>query len=96
MGGALGYQFDEVHVKKGFYSPQAHGKIEDENTSIRIGLLDLLAGKRALKMDVTSFPVSEQEVQEQKALRDGFQELLDGKRVLQVAVSPKPIAPENR
>ena len=96
MGGALGYRFDEVQVRKGIYSPQAHGRIEDENTSLRRGLLELLTGKRALKMDVTSFPVSEQEVQEQKALRDGFQELLDGKRVLQVAVSPKPIVPENR
>ena len=87
MGRSLGYEFDEVHVKKGIYAPEAHGRLEDENMLLRRGLLRLLYGDAELKMKVTSFPVSEQSLAEQKALRDALQELLDGKRALPVAVS---------
>jgi hypothetical protein len=64
--------------------PEAHGRIENENNLMRAGLLALLSGKTTLKMDVTSFPVSEQDVAEQKVLREALQDLLDGKRALPV------------
>ncbi|PCJ58904.1 MAG: hypothetical protein COA65_06945 [Rhodospirillaceae bacterium] len=89
MGRALGYEFDEVHVKRGVYAPVAQGRLEDENTRIRRGLLDLLYGKTELKMNVTSFPVSEQALAEQEAIRVVLQQLLDGKRALPVSVSKK-------
>ena len=47
----------------------------------------LLYGDAHLKMDVTSFPVSEEALKEQKALRQGLRELMDGKRKLGVSVS---------
>ena len=87
MGHTLGYEFDDVHVKKGIYSPEAHGRFEDENVLIRRGLLRLLYGDAELKMKVTSFPVSDEAIAEQKALRDAIQQLLDGKRPLPVSVS---------
>ena len=87
MGRSLGYEFDEVHVKKGIYAPEAHGRLEDENMLIRRGLLNLLYGDTALKMNVTSFPISQQALDEQKVLRDALQELLDGKRALPVDVT---------
>ena len=87
MGRSLGYEFDEVHVKKGIYAPEAHGRIEDENMLIRRGLLNVLYGDAALKMDVKSFPVSDQDLAEQKALREALQKLLDGGRALPVIVS---------
>jgi hypothetical protein len=87
MGRSLGYEFDEVHLKKGIYAPEAHGRWEDENMLIRRGLINLLCGDAALKMNVTSFPVTEDELADQKALRHGLQQLLDGKRALPVAVS---------
>ena len=89
MGRALGYEFDDVHVKKGIYAPEAHGRLEDENMFIRRGLLELLYGKTELKMNVTSFPVSEQALTEQEAIRVALQQLLDGKRALPVSVSKK-------
>lgn len=95
MGQALGYEFDEVHVKKGIYAPEAHGRIEEENLLIRRGLLRLLYGDADLKMKVTSFPVSNEALAEQKALRDAIQQLLDGKRSLPVAVSKKSDGGEN-
>jgi hypothetical protein len=87
MGRSLGYEFDEVHVKKGIYAPEAHGRLEDENLLIRRGLVHLLYGDAELKMKVTSLPLSDEALAEQKALRDALQELLDGKRTLPVAVS---------
>lgn len=95
MGRSLGYEFDEVHVKKGIYAPEAHGRIEDENILIRRGLLRLLYGDAALKMDVTSFPVSDEDLAEQKALRDILKELLEGKRALPVVVSREGTRDEN-
>jgi len=95
MGHALGYEFDDVHVKKGIYAPEAHGRLEDEKMLIRRGLLRLLYGDSDLKMQVTSFPVSNEELAEQKALRDAIQQLLDGKRSLPVAVSKTDNAGEN-
>jgi len=89
MGKSLSYEFDEVHIKKGIYSPVAHGKIEQENNLLRSGLLRLLYGETALKMDVESFPISEEDVNEQKELRKGIQELLDGDREFPVSVKKK-------
>jgi hypothetical protein len=95
MGRSLGYEFDEVHVKKGIYAPEAHGRIEDENMLIRRGLLNLLYGDTALKMDVESLPISEQEVAEQKALRQALQKLLEGGRALPVIVSKQEANDKN-
>jgi hypothetical protein len=95
MGRSLNYEFDEVHVKKGIYAPEAHGLLEDENMLIRRGLLQLLYGNSALKMNVTSFPISEQALAEQKLLRDALQLLLDGKRALPVAISGEGNKSEN-
>lgn len=87
MGKSLGYIFDEVHVRRAIYAPEAHAQLESENLLIRRGLVRLLYGDAHLKMDVTSFPVSEESLKEQKALREGLQELMDGKRKLGVSVS---------
>ncbi|MFA4915514.1 MAG: DUF6680 family protein [Syntrophales bacterium] len=87
MGKSLGYVFDEVHVKRGIYAPEAHAQFETEERLIRGGLVRLLYGDAHLKMDVTSFPVSEEALKEQKDLREGFKELIDGKRKLEVSVS---------
>ena len=64
-----------------------YAKFETEDQLIRGGLIRLLYGDARLKMDVTSFPVSEEDLKEQKSLREGFQELGVGKRRLAVSVS---------
>jgi hypothetical protein len=86
MGASLGYTFDDVHIKKSIYAPEAHAQTEDEHLLIRRGLIRLLYGDSQLKMDVTSFPISEDEVKEQKELRQGIKELIDGERELPVSV----------
>jgi hypothetical protein len=87
MGKSLGYEFDEVHVKKGVYAPEAHGRLEDENAHVRRGLIRVLYGDSALKMDVESFPVSEVEVKEQEEIRKSLIGVLQGSQLLHVKSS---------
>ncbi|MBL6957301.1 MAG: hypothetical protein ISR54_10905 [Chlorobium phaeobacteroides] len=84
MGKCLGYEFDEVHVKKGVYAPEAHGQLENENMLIRRGLLRLLYGDSALKMDLESIPVSQDEASEQKAIRKALLNVLIGEKAISI------------
>lgn len=86
MGNSLGYSFDDVHIKKGIYAPEAHAQTEDELLLIRRGLIRLLYGDSELKMDVTSFPIGEEEAKEQKEIRQGIKELIEGKRELPINI----------
>jgi hypothetical protein len=86
MGKPLGYYFDEVHVKRGIYTPQAHTVIETEMHLIRNGLVRLLHGQSNLKMDVINIPVTEEFVNEQNEFRKGLRELINGQRNLRVSV----------
>jgi hypothetical protein len=52
----VGFSFDRVQLKKGAYSPIAHGDVEMEQTVIRRCLVKLLSGNSALKMDVVNLP----------------------------------------
>ena len=52
MSYALDYDFDKTHIKNSFYSPVAHGKIENDQEKLRIYLLDLLDGKRTLPVKI--------------------------------------------
>lgn len=84
MGRSLGYDFDEVHVKKGIYSPEAHSQIENEEMLLRRGLIRLLYGDAALNMNVTGIPIEEQSANEQQQLRRQLIDLLEGKRSLNI------------
>ena len=88
MGKCLGYEFDEVHVKKGVYAPEAHGQIENENFLVRRGLIRLLYGDSALKMDIESLPIGEEEASEQKSIRVALLNVLSGKEAINVRTRP--------
>lgn len=87
MGRSLGYEFDEVHIKKGIYAPEAHGRIDDENSLIRSGLVRLLHGDGTVKLDVKSLPVSDEDRTASIALRNALSQLLDGNRDLSVVIN---------
>lgn len=57
MAGDVGYKFDRVQLKKGSYSPIAHGELEDQQSALRKLAIDVLAGNTPLKMEVTSLPI---------------------------------------
>lgn len=53
----VGFSFDRVELKRGSYSPIAHGELEEEQTAIRKGVLSLINGDNALNLNVVRFPV---------------------------------------
>lgn len=54
MGKVLGYNFDRALIKRNWYSPVAHAKIEKEQELIRNGILDLLNGEFPLQMQIVA------------------------------------------
>lgn len=54
MGKELGYDFDKVYIKKGFYYPEGLGNIEAEQHALRRSVLALLSGK-GMKLPVAVF-----------------------------------------
>jgi len=52
----VGFSFDRVQLKKGAYSPIAHGDFQLEQAAIRKLTVEVLAGRRAIKMDVAGLP----------------------------------------
>jgi hypothetical protein len=53
---AQGYDFDPVELKNNRYSPEAHLTLDAQNEALRSGLVAILAGERALKMEMTNVP----------------------------------------
>jgi hypothetical protein len=54
MSKCLGYDFDKTHIKNLAYAPTAHGKIEEADAKMRDGFVELLEGKRVLRMELTN------------------------------------------
>ena len=53
----IGYKFDRVQLKRGAYSPRAHGDLEAESAELRRATLSLLTGQHPLKMNVVALPM---------------------------------------
>ncbi|MCG9761915.1 hypothetical protein L1D50_22975 [Pseudoalteromonas sp. Isolate6] len=56
MSQHLGYEFDEVQLKRDCYRPRAHGNIENEQHKLREGLVAVLEGRKSIPMAVTYLP----------------------------------------
>lgn len=84
----LGFKFDRVQLKRGAYSPVAHGEIEAEQTELRKAALSLVTGKHALKMNVVAFPVDPEALAVNKAVIQNIGKALET-GILQVEVKPK-------
>jgi len=52
MGKCLGYDFDEIQIKKGAYYPMGLGNVEQEQHAVRRGILDVLQGRRRVPVGV--------------------------------------------
>lgn len=59
MSQHLGYEFDEVQLKRDCYRPIAHGDIENQQLKLREGLVAVLDGEKSIPMAVTHFPQME-------------------------------------
>ena len=85
----VGYRFDRVQLKKGAYSPIAHGELEFEQQQVRKLAIDLLSGAHPLRMEVTGFPIDQTALQSQLELQAKLAAALDGRGRLSVAVVPE-------
>jgi len=83
----LGLRFDRVQLKRGSYSPVAHGELEAEQTQFRKAALSLVTGKHALKMNVVALPVDPEVVAANKAAIQSVGKAFES-GVLQVEVKP--------
>jgi hypothetical protein len=81
----LGYTFDRVQLKRGAYSPIAHGEIEAEQNELRKATLSLVTGQHALKMNVVGFPIDQEALQANIAAIQNVGKALES-GVLQVEV----------
>lgn len=86
MSTALGYRFTKPQLQRGIYSPRAHSMADIEQQAIRRGAAMVLSGNRPLKMEVTSFPVSEDALKLQKEVQEAFLDTLKQQRVLNVRI----------
>lgn len=86
MAADVGYKFDRVQLKKGAYSPIAHGELEGQRTALRNLAIGVLSGDLPLKMEVTSLPFHEEALKSQLELQSKLSSALDGRGTLTVAV----------
>lgn len=82
MAEDVSYSFDRVQLKKGAYSPVAHGEQEQQAQAIRQQLSEILSGKRSVKMEVTDFPFSQDAVDAQVKLQGKLADALNGEGAL--------------
>ena len=54
----VGYNFDRVQLKKGAYSPIAHGELKEQQSALRSLAIEVLSGNIPLKMDVMRRPIN--------------------------------------
>lgn len=52
MSRYFGYEFDEVHLKKGIYSPRGHSELELEQVLVRKGIVNLFEGKASIPVEI--------------------------------------------
>lgn len=60
MSQSLGYDYDEVQLKRDCYRPEAHANVENAQLNVLEGLAKVLNQERSLPMAVTYFPGMEQ------------------------------------
>lgn len=86
MAEDVGYSFDRVQLRKGVYSPNAHGQQEAQLQVQRRLIGEVLNGERAIKMDVTAFPFSADAVDAQMKLQGKLADALDGVGALRITM----------
>jgi len=84
MAISIGFHFDKIQLKRGVYFPRAHDQQELAQLIIRDNLVKILTGKKALPMEVVSFPVSEEALDKQNKVQDSLIEYLAGDTVIKV------------
>jgi hypothetical protein len=88
MAAFLSYNFSGVEISREVYWLTAHPRIEADQQIIREGVAKLFNGEAALPMDVKSFPIEAQALEEQQDLRRPLLKWLAGEQSVKVAFEP--------
>jgi hypothetical protein len=88
MATLLGYKFNRVEISREVYLPTGHTRIEADQQIIREGMAKLFKGEIAIPMDVKSFPVEAQALEEQQDLRRLLLKWLGGEQSVKVEFEP--------
>jgi len=78
MGNSLGFNFDKVHIKKAGYLPKAYADQEEEQNFIRRSLVEVFLEKKAIPLNIVSFPVDQEIMETQKQLQKSMVECYQG------------------
>lgn len=81
MSRSLGYAFDKTDLKRGIYSPQAHGDLERDQTVIRKGMAALFQGRFALPLELKQQP---EDIRAAKDLQASIAAIANGDHPLRV------------
>lgn len=87
MAVCLGYDFDKTNIKNSWYSPEAHGTIEQEWNIIRGGMAEILTGKRSLP--IVGYAATEHEARETAEIRKLLIEWLKANKQMSEAIPIK-------
>lgn len=79
---ATNYQFQRSELKGGSYSPEAHGTVELQQQAIRHLAIELLAGNKALPLEIKAWPIDDAAAEQQ---RNGQDELIQNQREMMAA-----------
>lgn len=89
MSNLSGYKFEDRTLERGYYSPQAHVDLEQNQQKITAGLVRLVEGA-SLKMDVTSFPIDPTALAAQISLQEKLASTITDSGEMKVTIRPAP------
>jgi hypothetical protein len=92
IGKDVGYKFDRVQLKKGSYSPKAHGNYEYEQNKIRELTLKVLSRESAIDMNVVGLPINEEILKAQIELQKKLASSIDESGAFTVKIQNPPPA----
>lgn len=69
MSKVLGYHFDKVTLRRGVYSPKAHGDMELVQNAARFWFVDIMTGKTSIPIHMVDSPPAMPRAEAEKALR---------------------------
>lgn len=92
MSAALGYEFDEVQIRRGVYAPSGHIMAEITANQIRDKIAEALIRGDGIPMRVTDITTDKETLKRQKEIQEKLLAVLDGKQPLSVtSVQPTPM-----
>lgn len=84
MSKVLSFDFDKTHLKRGIYSPRAHGEADEDAFVIRKALVAIAKGEQGLRVDLSEIADSEAEEAAAEVSKRAIRDVLAGDRPLRV------------